>query len=156
MHEHLGASLAAVSEPVFGKVRHLLLFIYAMGPICDKDDVPSFWYPTPDSLHTLGATVPLLYRVRNLSAHGQKVPDSHFGTIAHPFGGTVEINVLAEAATFIIRKTIGGILQRGFRENFKSREAREEFWLYNFGLDKQQSKKRLRAMDQELSEVAHE
>jgi hypothetical protein len=121
-------------------------------PIYETGDIPSCYYPPPDSIRTLGEMVPLIYKVRNLSAHGQKVPEDHFGTISHPLGGTVAVDVLAEAATLIIRKTLVEILQRGLRDKFKNRDAREEFWLYEFGLDKKQSKKRLHAMRQTLSQ----
>ena len=46
--------------------------------IYEKGDIPSYMYAVPGSLHTLGKMVPLIYKVRNASAHGQKVPDSHF------------------------------------------------------------------------------
>ena len=75
-------------------------------PIYEKEDIPSCYYPSPESLHTLGRMVPLIYEVRNASAHGQKVPDSHFSPVAHPFGNTVGIDALAEAATFIIRNDL--------------------------------------------------
>jgi len=58
----------------------------------------------------------------------------------------VGIDALAEAATFIIRRTLIEILQRGFRERFKDRRSREDFWLYEYGLDGKQSRKRLKAM----------
>ena len=59
------------------------------------------------SLHTLGKMVPLIYEVRNASAHGQKVNDAHFVVIPHPLGqGVVSLVALAEAATFVIRKTV--------------------------------------------------
>jgi hypothetical protein len=58
--------------------------------------------------------------------------------------------VLAEAATFIIRKTVIEILRKGLRDKFKDRDAREDFWLYQYGLDKNQSKKRLREMNDSL------
>jgi hypothetical protein len=119
--------------------------------IYEKGDIPSCFYPSPDSLHTLGKMVPLLYEVRNASAHGQKVPDSHFFSIPHPFGqGVVGLDALAEAATFIIRKTVIEILKRGWREKFKDRAAREDFWLYQYGLDKKQSRKKLTELENSL------
>jgi len=117
-------------------------------PIYEPGDIPSCYKPSSDSIHTLGEMVPLIYEVRNVSAHGQKVPDSHFRPVAHPFGGTVVgIDLLAEAATFVIRKTVIEILRRGLRDRFKDRDAREDFWLYQYGLDKKQSRKRLRGMN---------
>ena len=92
--------------------------------------------------------VPLIYRVRNESAHGQKVPDPRFAHVSHPLDCSVcLLDVLAEAVTFIIRKTVIEILRHGLREKFKDRNAREEFWLLEYGLDNTQSKKRLRALD---------
>jgi hypothetical protein len=58
----------------------------------------------------------------------------------------VGLDALAEAATFVIRKTVTGVLRRGFRERFKDRNARENFWLYEFGLNGKHSKKRLKEM----------
>jgi len=114
--------------------------------IYEKGDIPSFYRPSSDSTHTLGKTIPAIYAVRNASAHGQKVPDLHFSSVPHPFGTPVAgLDVLAEAATFIIRKTVIKILRRGLRDKFKDRDTREQFWLYHYGLDKKQSKKRLKA-----------
>jgi hypothetical protein len=112
--------------------------------IYEEGDIPSCYHPTRDSLHTLGEMVPLMYDVRNFSAHGQKIPDLHFGPVPHPFGSTVPaIEALAEAATFIIRKTITEILRRGLGEHFRDRKTRENFWLSQHGLDKRQSAKHL-------------
>jgi hypothetical protein len=122
-------------------------------PIYEKGDIPSYFYPSPDSIHTLGRMVPLIYEVRNASAHGQKVPDSHFNQVAHPLGKTVGIDALAEAATFIVRKTVIEILQKGLRDKFKDRDTRESFWLYAYGLDSKQSKKRLREMSDSLGQA---
>jgi hypothetical protein len=121
-------------------------------PIYEKGDIPSCFYPSADSLHTLGKMVPLIYEVRNASAHGQKVPDSHFVPVPHPVGqGVVGLYALAEAATFIIRKTVIEVLNRGLRDNFRDRAAREDFWLYQHGLDKKQSRKRLRELEDLLN-----
>ena len=94
--------------------------------------------------HTLGEVLPLIYEVRNSAAHGQKVADLHFKSVSHPFeGDALLLDVLAEAATFIIRKTVTEILKRDIRDHFKDRDAREAFWLYKYGLNNRQSKKRL-------------
>lgn len=120
-------------------------------PIYEKGDIPSCFSPSSESLHTLGKMVPLIYEVRNASAHGQKVPDSHFVAVPHPLGqGVVGIDALAEAATFIIRKTVIEILKRGWRDEFKNREAREHFWMMKFALPKNQGTKRLRELKQTL------
>jgi hypothetical protein len=114
--------------------------------IYEPGDIPTCYPLASNSDHTLGEMVPLIYQVRNASAHGQKVPDSHFSPIAHPFGSVVGVDALAEAATLIIRKTVTEILRLGFRERFKDRDARENFWLYEYGLNGKQSRKRLREM----------
>lgn len=120
-------------------------------PIYEKGDIPSCFYPPPDSLHRLGKMVPLIYDVRNASAHGQKVPDLHFVPVSHPLGqGVAGLDALAEAATFIIRKTVIEVLKRGWRDKFKDRAAREDFWLYQYGLDKKQGRKRLRELEESL------
>lgn len=119
--------------------------------IYEKGDIPSCYYPSPECLHTLGEIVPLIYDVRNFSAHGQKVPDSHFRSMPHPFGqDAIGLDVLAEAATFVIRKTVIEILRRGWREEFKDRAARENFWLMNFALPKGQCKKQMRELKDSL------
>ena len=95
--------------------------------------------------------MPLIYAVRNASAHGQKVPDAHFSPVAHPFGeSVVAIDALAEAATFIIRKTLIKILQSGWKDEFKDRESREAFWLMKYALPKNQCAKRIKEMDNDL------
>jgi hypothetical protein len=120
-------------------------------PIYEKGDIPSFFHTPPESLHTLGKMVPLIYDVRNASAHGQKVPDAHFVPIPHPLGqGIVGLDALAEAATFIIRKTIIEVLKSGWRDEFKNPAARENFWLYQHGLNKKQSRKRLKELEDSL------
>jgi hypothetical protein len=118
--------------------------------IYEKGDIPSCYNPQPGSIHKLGKMVPVIYEVRNASAHGQKVPDSHFSTVAHPFGQTVGIDALAEAETFIIRKTVIEILKRGWRDRFKDRAAREHFWLMEFSLPKNQCKKRMKELKASL------
>lgn len=71
--------------------------------------------------------------------------------VPHPFGqGVVGLDALAEAATFIIRKTVIEILKRGWREKFKDRATRDDFWLYQYCLDKKQSRKRLRELEDSL------
>jgi hypothetical protein len=112
--------------------------------IYEKGDIPSCYSPDTGSLHTLGTTLPKIYAVRNDSAHGQRVPDIYFSNVPHPFGTAPFLDVLAEAATLIIRKTVVEVLRRGWREKFKDTETRDSFWLLEYGLDKQQSKKRLR------------
>lgn len=58
----------------------------------------------------------------------------------------VGLDALAEAATFVIRKTVTEVPRRAFRERFKDQNARENFWLYEYALNGKQSKKRLKEM----------
>jgi hypothetical protein len=58
--------------------------------------------------------------------------------------------VLAEAATFIIRKTVVEILRRGWRDMFKDRAARENFWLMKYALPKNQGTRRLKELRDSL------
>lgn len=119
--------------------------------IYEDGDIPSFYPSSRDAHHTVGEMLPLLYVVRNSSAHGQRVSDPHFIEVPHPFGNKVcLIDILAEAATFIIRRIVIEILRQGFREKFKDRDTREDFWLIEYGLDRKQSKKRLREMKESL------
>jgi len=77
----------------------------------------------------------------------RKLPIHILSRIPHPLGqGVVGLVALAEAATFIIRKTVIEILKRGWRDKFKDRDCRADFWLYEYGLDRKQSKKRLREL----------
>jgi hypothetical protein len=123
----------------YGRLR-----IYELG------DIPTCFPLASSSDHARGEMVPLIYEVRNASAHGQKVPDSHFSPIGHPFGTVAGVDALAEAATFIIRKTVTEILRLGLRPRFKDRGTRENFWLYEYGSNGKQSRKRLKEMFDKL------
>lgn len=116
-------------------------------PIYEEGDIPSCYFPSSHDIPTLGKTVPLIYDVRNASAHGNKVPDTHFRSVPHPFGEAAEKDVLAEAATFVIRKTVIEILRRGWRNKFKGPRAREDFWLCEYGMNKKQSHRQLEEMN---------
>jgi hypothetical protein len=119
--------------------------------IYEKGDIPSWTVVTPDNNHTLGEVVPFIYKVRNSSAHGQRVEDPNFIDVPHPLNEkTPLIEILAEAATLIIRNTVIEMLRRGLRDNFKNRQTREAFWLYKYGLDAKQSKKQLKALAEVL------
>ncbi len=114
--------------------------------IYEKGDIPWFFTPTPDSLHTLGEMVPMIYAVRNFSAHGQRVPDSYFTPVAHPTFGSNYVEILSEALTLIIRKTIVEVLLNKHRERFKDRNTQEDFWLHEYYLPKKQCKRKLNEM----------
>jgi hypothetical protein len=143
-----GNNEVAVSARIYAFFGNKDLSVGLQRSIYDMGDIPPCFTPLPNQDHKLGEVVPLIYRVRNESAHGQKVPDPRFAHVSHPLDCSVcLLDVLAEAVTFIIRKTVIEILRHGLREKFKDRNAREEFWLLEYGLDNTQSKKRLRALD---------
>jgi hypothetical protein len=149
-----GSSEDAAKARIYAFFGNKILVAGYKCPIYEPGDIPSCYSPSSASIHTLGKMVPVIYDVRNASAHGQKVPDAHFSPVAHPFGPTVVgIDALAEAATFIIRRTVIGILQQGWQDKFKDRPTREDFWLYQYGLDKKQSKKRLGEMEDVLAQI---
>ncbi len=115
--------------------------------IYEHADTPSSFPITSANDHKLGEVVPLIYEVRNFSAHGGRVPEWLFKEVPHPLDGSASVlDVLAEAVTFIIRKTIIGLLSSGLRMEFRDRAARDQFWLYRFGLDNKQSKRRLQGL----------
>ena len=77
--------------------------------------------------------------------------DFYFTQAPHPFGQTVVwLEVLAEAVTFIIRKTVIEILKRGWRDEFKDRATREHFWMMKYALPKNQGTRRLRELKESL------
>jgi hypothetical protein len=146
----------AAIEALFGNAEDAAIArIYAIfgdGDLCsgfersiyERSDLPASILLTPANDHKLGNVLPLIYEARNFSAHGDKVPDRFFASVPHPLDGSDQLlDVLAEAATFIIRKTIIGLLDKGLMAEFKDRKARENFWLYKYGLDNRQSTKRL-------------
>jgi hypothetical protein len=123
--------------------------------IYEEGDIPSWYVVTSHNNHILGQVVPLIYKVRNSSAHGQRVEDPHFVSVRHPLNDTVPlVEILAEAATLIVRRTVVEILRRNLLDNFKDRQAREQFWLNEYGLDGKQSKKRLYALSKIVSQSA--
>ena len=115
--------------------------------IYERADFPPSFQITSANDHTLGEVLPLLYDVRNFSAHGDRVPNWIFERVSHPLDGSAQlVDVLAEAATFIIRQTIIGVLNSRLQGEFKDRETRDGFWLRRYGLDNKQSRKRLAAL----------
>jgi hypothetical protein len=95
--------------------------------IYEPGDIPSCYPHSSRTEHTLGEMVPLIYAVRNASAHGQKVPDSHFSAVAHPFGTVVGLDALAEAATFVLRKTVTEVPATWFSGKMQGPECTREF-----------------------------
>jgi hypothetical protein len=74
----------------------------------------------PDCALTLGDVLDDLYELRNFVAHGDKVPDSFFNTFPRSGinGGVCKVEVLSEAASFIIRASLIKILREGLLDHF--------------------------------------
>jgi hypothetical protein len=112
--------------------------------IYEPEDVPSFADHRPRA--TIGDTLEDLYNVRNMAAHGRKVPSDYLTPVPHMFGqafGRAEI--LAEAASFIIRKTAIRILASNLLVHYTDVRARENYWRH-YGLSKSQAKKKMREL----------
>jgi hypothetical protein len=79
---------------------------------------------------TVGATVSDLYTLRNLIAHGDRVPDFYF--TEHPReglnGGVQRLEVLNEAASFIIRTSLLKILNDQLLPHFTGAESADAFF----------------------------
>ena len=94
--------------------------------------------------------VPQIYEVRN-HLHMARKSLTFIRPGAHPLGqGVVGLQVLAEAATFMIRKTVIEILKRGWRDKFKDQDAREHSGVMKYALPKNQGRRRLRELKESL------
>ncbi len=112
--------------------------------IYEPEDIPSFADHRPHA--TIGDTLEDLYNLRNMAAHGRKVPSEYLTPVPHMFGkafGRAEI--LAEAASFIIRKTAIRILASNLLPHYANVRARENYWRY-YGLSRSQAKIKMRKL----------
>lgn len=107
--------------------------IYSAGELSDLEADPSI---------TVGQIVDELYLMRSYIAHGDRVPDRYFTSSTRSgIGGAVNLfDVLLEAASFIIRKSLLKILRDGLIEHFKGADEARGYFASN-GL----SKKEIRA-----------
>jgi hypothetical protein len=84
----------------------------------------------PECALTLADVLDDLYELRNFVAHGDRVPDNFFQT--HPRvginGGVCKVEVLSEAASFIIRRSLLKILREGLLDNFADAGPSEAFF----------------------------
>jgi hypothetical protein len=78
-----------------------------------------------------------LYNMRNYIAHGDRLPDCYFiGSKRNGIGRPVNLfNVLTEAASFIIRKSLLKILKDDLPEHFKGADEAQMYFAAN-GLSK--------------------
>jgi len=79
---------------------------------------------------TVGSIVNALYNVRNLLAHGDRIPDLYFANRArHGLNGAGSIlDVLFEAASFIIRSSLLKILRDGLLRHFADATSAEAYF----------------------------
>ena len=78
----------------------------------------------------VGAVVGDLYEMRNFMAHGDKIPDRFFNEFPRQsFNGDVtRVEVLIEAASFIIRASLLKILRDGLLDHFADAEPAEAYF----------------------------
>jgi hypothetical protein len=79
---------------------------------------------------TVGEVVGDLYAVRNFIAHGDRIPD-HFSreVMRHDFSGAVrKIDVMLEAASFVIRTSLLKILRDNLLDHFAEASAAEAYF----------------------------
>lgn len=93
-------------------------FLGANTSIYDPGDVPDFVHPQPNI--SVGAVVDDLYTLRNLIAHGDRVPDEFFQRkLRQGLDGEVsQVQVLLEALSFIIRKSLLRVLSDNLLNHF--------------------------------------
>jgi hypothetical protein len=96
--------------------------------IYDPGDVPAYIRPQPNI--TVGAIVDDIYTVRNLIAHGDRVPDEFFERMMRQGVGE-ELSVLAvliEAVSFITRKSLLRILRDDLLQHFVDAASSEAYF----------------------------
>jgi hypothetical protein len=58
------------------------------------------------------------------------------------------VEILAEAASFIIRKTLVHIFSQKLSTHYVDIDAREEYWLNKFGINRHQAEKKLKELEE--------
>jgi hypothetical protein len=93
-------------------------FLGPQMPVYETGDIPDFILNRPNI--AVADVVGKLYVVRNYMAHGDIVPKKYFDTIMREgvAGGVATIEVLGEAASFIIRKSLLRILRDSLLHHF--------------------------------------
>jgi hypothetical protein len=96
--------------------------------IYEAGDIPSFIRPQPKI--TVGAVVDDLYTVRNFIAHGDRVPDDFFQRkLRQGVGEDLSVlQVLLEALSFIIRKSLLRILKDNLLNEFANAASSEAYF----------------------------
>jgi hypothetical protein len=96
--------------------------------IYDHGDIPNYIMPQPNI--TVGAVTDDIYTVRNCIAHGDRVPDDFFQRMMREgVGGELSVlQVLIEALSFIIRKSLLRILQNNLLQHFADAASSEAYF----------------------------
>jgi hypothetical protein len=78
----------------------------------------------------VGAIVDDLYEVRNHIAHGDRIPTRFFVDVSRRSfnGGVTRFEVLAEAASFIVRSSLLKILREGLLAHFADAAPADAFF----------------------------
>jgi len=103
-------------------------FLGANTSIYDPGDIPDFVRPRPNI--SLGDVVSKIYAVRNFIAHGDRIPDEYFERkMRQGLNGELSLlQVLIEAVSFVVRKSLLRILQNNLLDNFANAAASEAFF----------------------------
>jgi hypothetical protein len=103
-------------------------FLGADTSIYDAGDIPGHIRPRPNI--TVGNVVEQLYVLRNCIAHGDRVPDDFYQRkVRHGVNGKLSIlQVLIEALSFIIRKSLLRILRDGLLNEFADAESSQIYF----------------------------
>jgi len=110
-------------------------FLGAKTPIYEPSDFPDFWAGNLPDIK-IQDVVDKLYTVRNYMAHGDIIPKKYFDPMRQGIAGDVStIEVLGEAASFIIRKSLLRILTDGLLDKFED-AASSDAYFGAFGLTK--------------------
>ena len=102
-------------------------FLGANTSIYEPGDIPDF---VPQLNITIGDVVDDLYRVRNLIAHGDRIPDEFFQRqMRQGLNGALNVlAVLNEAVSFIVRKSLLRVIQDNLLDHFASAGAAENYF----------------------------
>ncbi len=95
-------------------------FLGPQTPIYETGDIPDFILNQPNI--TIADVVDKVYNVRNYLAHGDIVPNDYFVTTMREgvAGEVTTIEVLGEAASFIVRQSLLRILRDGLLQHFEN------------------------------------
>jgi hypothetical protein len=143
------------NNPLVLKVRILSLF---GNKDLDKGEEVSIYetgdiHPAADFKlsETIGSTLNEIYEVRNMIGHGARVPQRYLTPVPHVFNNAElgRVEILAESASFIIRRTLIYIFSQKLLSHYIDIDAREEYWLYRFGINRHQAEKKVKELEEQ-------